>query len=41
VGIRDRADPTPFWLRIPKRIAEATDISIRDLDGGPTEARTS
>ena len=33
MGMRDRADPTPFWLRVPERIAEATDISIRDLDG--------
>ena len=34
LGMRDRADPTPFWLRIPERIAEATDITIRDLEGG-------
>lgn len=34
LGMRDRADPTPFWLRIPERIAEATDITIRDLAGG-------
>jgi hypothetical protein len=32
MGIRDRADPTPFWLRIPERIAEATDVTIRDLE---------
>lgn len=32
MGIRDRADPTPFWLRVPERIAEATDVTIRDLE---------
>jgi len=32
MGARDRADPTPFWLRIPERIAEASDVIIRDLE---------
>ncbi len=32
MGARDRSDPTPFWLRIPERIADATDVTIRDLE---------
>jgi len=37
IGMRDRSDPTPFCLRIPERIAEATDVIIRDLEGSLPE----